>query len=189
MVCIKVHSAVGNLYGLFLIKHREDLENYAFLLYYALWNWQGCWVLVGLSWSRNFSLNRKTPFHQLWILNNCRSRNCSWRCVFDLKNPIFVKSVVVDTWSWVTWDELKPPLLCAPQELLHAFNHTPLKWNPRSLSLWYIQCGSTTKAPLRNNVMAWWDFEDWNWGSVSSSYKTIKFIIIPCISSYMHMLT
>jgi len=30
--------------------------------------------------------------------------------------------------------------------------------------------------------MAWWDFEDWKWGSVSSSYKTIKLITIPCIS-------
>jgi hypothetical protein len=84
-ICIKVHSAVGNSYGLVLIKHREDLENYAFLLYYALWNWQGCWVLVGSSWSRNCSLNRNTPSHQLWILNNCRNTNCSQRCVFDLK--------------------------------------------------------------------------------------------------------
>ncbi len=82
-----IHSGVGNSYGLVHIKQREDLENYAFLLYYALWNWQGCWVLVGLSQSRNFSLNRKTPSHQLWILNNCRSTNCSRRCVFDLKEP------------------------------------------------------------------------------------------------------
>ncbi len=156
-----------------------------------------CWFSLWKAWNQLPSLVTRQDCRCAANPLSDSVKNMSWSFSNMLKTVCIKVHRTQYLWSllWWTpeagWHEMSWNLLCYRHLKSYCMlsTNSPLKWNLRSLSLWYIQCGSTTKAPLRNNVMPWWDFEDWNWGSVSSSYKTIKLITSPCISSYIHMLS